>query len=448
MPIAEVRKALSKTVNDDALVGHFLTVWPVIESILEAFSKATRVPIFGYLNLEKVFQSSIATMPSFCAAMLDSPEMAKHCVADGKRRAKGEEPYINDGVQLCHAGMVNGRREIDTDCVGTLIILFGSKKSTVPEASRRRRAVVQIARLVDEALSTRLEEADLADSTGDIESSDSQLLDVISDIIQRLVSATVGFRSLSINMAHELTLMMVGMGLHTKVMEVLMNRFKDSTDVSVMGELVRTHSHIYTESRLGLYVVRNFLSHASETRYQEVVRPQFSRLDLGNVLTDMVELHYLQAQAKDIGFELVGVEDLPTINGQEMEIRRLFYNVLNNAIKYSYHSVAEARRRIRIKTKDPYEPERYFAISFENYGLGLTSEEEANVFKPGFRGQQAVAEVPNGAGIGLSEATKIMRVHRGRIKFRSQELHGDKGGGRTYLTVVELIFPYLRKRIS
>jgi len=136
---------------------------------------------------------------------------------------------------------------------------------------------------------------------------------------------------------------------------------------------------------------------------------------------------------------------LPRVMGAEMEIQRLFHNILNNAIKYSYHSIPTARRTIRVWSKVPYDPgfhQQRFSIVFENYGLGLAKEEQGDVFRAGFRGKQAVAEVPIGAGIGLSEAHKIMKVHLGEIKFNSKELFEDGSGEPTYKTSVELIFPY------
>jgi signal transduction histidine kinase len=446
MPLREVdKKALSNIIKDEALVGDFLAVWPVVTSILEAFSNVTKLPIFIYLNDEKVYQSS--DMPPFCAEMLNSPEMASRCVQDGLRRANKKEPDIHKRIQLCHAGMVNGRREIDTGCVGTLTILFGSKKSVTDEAIRRRSGIIQLASRTDQGLAKRLEKADALDKeVGDIEASDSKLIDAISHIIQRLLNATVGFRTLSINMAHELTLMMLGMGLHAKVLESLVERFQSPSDLSAqMTKLLTTKSHIFTECRLGLYIVRNFLSHASETRYKEAVSTQFKPLNLGTILSEMVELHKIQAAAKGVSFDVSGISDLPAVKGQEMELCRVFYNVLNNAIKYSYHSIPAAHRKIRIRAKIPYDSQ-HFSISIENYGLGLTKDELANAYKPGFRGKQAIAEVPIGAGIGLSEATKIMKAHRGKVRIRSEGLHEATFGGHTYLTTVDLIFPYKKEK--
>jgi two-component system sensor histidine kinase EvgS len=160
---------------------------------------------------------------------------------------------------------------------------------------------------------------------------------------------------------------------------------------------------------------------------------------------DMIDLHKRYAETKSISFDVGDLGDLPKIFGSEMEISRLFHNILNNAIKYSYHSVSAAQRTIRIRPKIPYDPgfrRRRFSIIFENYGLGISKSEGVSVFKPGVRGEQAIAEVPNGSGIGLSEALKIMQLHNGEIKIRSVKLHESSAGQHTYLTEVELIFPY------
>jgi signal transduction histidine kinase len=448
MSISEVQIALTKTGQDDALVKHFLSIWPLVESILEAFSKATGLPIFAFLGDSKVFQSSMETMPPFCKAMLNSPEMSPRCVEDGLRRAQKVEPEADSkaNVQYCHAGMLNGRCEIDTGSVGTLYILFGSKKSVDETALKRRMAIIKIASNFSEQLGKELSDADRADeNAGDIESSDIALMNAISSVIEQLIGATVRFRSLTINMAHELSLMMVNMGLLSNEMEEPISQLAWDNIDSAKAELTIQKNHIYHECQLGLHVVRNFLSHTSETRYAEVVRPRFAEIDLVEIISDMVDLHKFLADTKNITFQVFDLADVPKIIGSEMEIRRLFHNILNNAIKYSYHSIAKVRRTIRITAKVPYDPgflRRRFAIAIENYGLGITKDEVSNVFKAGFRGQQATAEVPVGAGIGLSEARKIMKLHNGEIKIRSRQLHEAGGGDRTYLTTIELVFPY------
>src|ERR1700724_835748 len=266
MSVTEAAAALSKLGKDDAVVHYFTTVWPLVEAILEAFSRATKLPIFVYLNTAKVFQSSLDTMPPFCAAMLTAPATAIQCVHDGVRRALGEEPELTKGVQLCHAGMVNGRCARQT-CVGTLAVLFGAKRATNPEAHVRREAVVKRAERANPAVAALLRDAESeAADGGAIAPFDGNLMTAITEVIARLIDATVGFRVLTINMAHELSLVMLGLGLLSREMAELKpgNQQQDNSE-EFLEKLERSQRHIQSEARLGLYVVRNFLSYSSQT---------------------------------------------------------------------------------------------------------------------------------------------------------------------------------------
>jgi signal transduction histidine kinase len=450
MSVRDIQVALRKAGQDDALVNHFITIWPLVESILEAFSKATALPIFGFLDGVKVFQSSMETMPPFCREMLTSPTMATRCVGDGQYRASTSNPQpgrsFRGEVQQCHAGMLNGRCDIDTGSLGTLSILFGSKKAIDGKAVARRESVIRSAEeLNDPALVERLRSADAGDeNVGDIAPSNIELMNAITSVIERLIATTVGLRSLTINMAHELSLMLLGTGLLALEVEDTIDSLNRSNFEILRPDLQHDGRLIRNQCQLGLYVVRNFLSHASETRYAEVVTPRFTEIDLTELLTDIVDLHRPVAAKKLISLKLADVP-LPKVIGSPMELQRLLHNVLSNAIKYSYHSIPEAGRVVRIWPKLPYDPgfaQRRFAIVIENYGLGVTTEELHQVFKAGFRGKQAAAEVLIGSGIGLSEALKIMKVHAGTIKIRSRAVHEAGEGNPTYVTTVELIFPY------
>jgi len=439
--------ALAESAKDDALVRQFLYVWPDIESILEAFSRATKLPSFVYFNDIHVFQSSPDTMPHFCRCMMGADETRKLCMGDSQYRVMGQVPAgKSSGVQMCHAGMLNERREIESS-LGTLTILFGSKKSPDPEASSRRESIIRITRLTDPALAERLQTASEAgDATAEFDEHDIKLMDAITDIVQELINATAVFRFLSINMAHELSLTLLNLGLIAREVNELLG---EVTTFFPPGNerrdrLKEIRDMVSTQSHLGLYIVRNFLSHASETRYKDAVKLHVQPVNLGAVLGETIALHKVQAAEKLVEFEN-HVKDLPIINGFDMELRRLFSNIINNAIKHSYHSVPNVHRIIKVRGKVPYDPRpdrQRFAITFENYGLGLTEEEGRKVFRPGFRGKQAIDEVPIGSGIGLSEAQKIMKLHKGFVKLRSKELYRDDKGGPTYLTTVDLVFPY------
>ena len=447
MPLSEVRKALETWTSDESVIHRFLSLWPLVDSILEAFSQATQLPIFVYMNGTRLFQSSASTMPAFCGVMLGDGTTASRCLGDGWRRAAGEEADVSEGLQLCHAGMLNGRMEVDVGHLGTLFILYGSKLDGSAEATGRRERLLAELETSDPARAARLRATlppELPPAA--IAAEEKNLMTAIGDVLHQLFAVTVGFHWVAVNMAHELSNLMLGTGLLVRDFEERLSTLPPKFAGSRELKGLRTSSEpLLSESQLGLYVVRNFLSHVSETRYREVVSPRFAPLQLGPLLRQLVDLHRRLAQGKAVNVRIDDDIVLPTIHGIAEEIRRALHNVLSNAVKYSYHSIPNHPREVRIWSKVPYDPgfrETRFALCFENYGLGVTPEELRLVTRPGYRGRQAVAEVPIGSGIGLSEVKKIMGAHGGELKFRSREIHRDERVGPTYLTLVELIFPY------
>lgn len=265
----------------------------------------------------------------------------------------------------------------------------------------------------------------------------------IASILHSLFEVTLGFRWVAINMAHELSVMWLASGLAAReILEELQALSMQADAPESLAELTSIVAPVFAESRLGLYVCRNFLSHVSESRYTHAVDVKFSHVDLNSLVEDIVGLHRRTAVGKRVKIRIEEPLKLPHIRGVPEELRRAFHNVLSNAIKYSYHSGDGRSREIRVWSKVPFDPgfrAARFAVIFQNYGLGLTPDELPNVGKPGFRGRQAVAEVPIGSGIGLSEVKKIMALHGGEVRVRSRQVHRDDT--EPYLTEVSLIFP-------
>lgn len=454
-----LRTALTDIVTDVTLRKDFLAVWPVVEAILEAFARATELPIFAYLDEHHVFQSSLATMPAFCTLMLRDPELASRCARDGGRRATVVGPDIGD-AHMCHAGLMNSRRQVDTGCGPILSILFGSQLISHPESERRRGALLEEVAKTNPVLANSLRQSSIVPLSASRtaqpgawrDSKHASLMDAIANIVERLLSETVGVHSLSINLAHEVSLVLTGMAACAEEMEDNLSVLGASPEMEhALKEMSSLQRQYSTQAQLGLYVVQNFLSYASEHRYGEVTHPYFVPLDLAALVLDVIEIHRPFAAKKGITFEVAGLDELPRIRGVEMELRRLLFNVLNNAVKYSYHSTESTHRSIRVDSKVPYDPgfsQKRFALNIGNYGLGLTNDEKAQIYRAGVRGRQARVMVPAGAGIGLSEAVKIMKLHKGSVRINSTKLHDTPSGEPTYLTSVDLIFPYIEDHTS
>lgn len=270
------------------------------------------------------------------------------------------------------------------------------------------------------------------------------LFEAITNIVKDLLTSTVDNHQLIKEVTHELAILMLSIGSFAKEIIRSVNNSQSEDSLHTLQEALALNSYLFAEAQVGMYTIHNFLSHFTESNDPKLLKPRFDEINLQSLLSEMIDVYSRHARFKDVDIEVNGLEELPKIRGIEGELRRAFHNVLNNAVKYSYHSIAVSHRIIRIRVKVPYDPgfsRRRFAVSFENYGLGTTQEEARRVFEPGFRGKQAIDEVAVGSGIGLSEVRKIMKLHSGDARFISRELY-DQGGKRTYLTKVDLIFPY------
>ncbi len=111
---------------------------------------------------------------------------------------------------------------------------------------------------------------------------------------------------------------------------------------------------------------------------------------------------------------------LPKINIDELKIRQVLYNIVDNAIKYTNSG------NISITLK-PKQKGRVI-IEIRDTGEGLTMEEQSKIFQSFTRGAAGFTYWVQGTGLGLHLAKKFVEMHHGRIWVESQ----GKGKGSTF----------------
>jgi len=166
---------------------------------------------------------------------------------------------------------------------------------------------------------------------------------------------------------------------------------------------------------------------------------QFTRVDLTavvNEVVDDIEGQILREKAK------VGVKPIAEINGDRGQIRRLFQNLISNAIKFhkpgglptveisgDVISGNEAEKEFGFPLAEP----AYVRIVVKDNGIGFDEKYSEKIFNI-FQRLQGRAEY-EGTGIGLAICRKIMSNHRGYIRAQSVINQGSE---------FILIFPYAR----
>lgn len=135
-----------------------------------------------------------------------------------------------------------------------------------------------------------------------------------------------------------------------------------------------------------------------------VERRERADLDLLSILECAVD----DAAATGADVRLDGPETPVIVAGDAVALRRLFDNLIGNAVKYG------GRAEVRLQTAGDLAQ-----ISVRDDGPGLPDCELERVFEPFYRSGATRARKAGGVGLGLGVARSIARSHGGDITLRS-----------------------------
>jgi signal transduction histidine kinase len=117
------------------------------------------------------------------------------------------------------------------------------------------------------------------------------------------------------------------------------------------------------------------------------------------------------------GIEIV---DLPSEIEAEVDpeqIKTVFDNVLNNAIKYSQPDGEPIQATYEHR-------ESFGVVRITDKGIGIPEEELSHIFEPFYRVDKSRTKDTGGYGLGLSLCKTIMEAHGGKIEVQSRPQEG------------------------
>ena len=132
-------------------------------------------------------------------------------------------------------------------------------------------------------------------------------------------------------------------------------------------------------------------------------------VDINQLLEIVITKNKNLAQIKNISIENK-IESKVKIKGNETELKRVFFNILDNAIKYTSPGGL-------ISISDQIISNNYI-ITISDNGIGIKDEIINKIFDPFFRGDESRST--EGAGLGLTLSKKIIENHKGKISIKSQ----------------------------
>ena len=152
-------------------------------------------------------------------------------------------------------------------------------------------------------------------------------------------------------------------------------------------------------------------------------------VDLEGVLRTVLDDLTARADARAIQVELT-VEPL-SVRGHRFDLRRVFQNLLDNAVKFSPPSSVVCIRLRR--------DESLVIVEVRDRGRGVPAEQQAYLFQ---RFRQA--SPGSGSGIGLYLTRRIVERHGGVLQYR-RDLATET---RPAETVFSVCLPYVEKTLS
>lgn len=137
-----------------------------------------------------------------------------------------------------------------------------------------------------------------------------------------------------------------------------------------------------------------------------------------------------QAAAKDIKLTYEKPTDFPMVNVDETKLRQVIMNFLDNALYYTPNG---GKVDVRLEATDSS-----ITYTVTDNGLGVPKAAQHNLFGKFYRADNARKMRPDGTGLGLFMAKKVIVAQGGAIIFKSTEGKGSTFGFSLPRSVVEI----------
>jgi signal transduction histidine kinase len=176
----------------------------------------------------------------------------------------------------------------------------------------------------------------------------------------------------------------------------------DETRVRQYGELVRREGVRLTD------LVEQILEFAGlQSGERSLARRP---VEIDGVLREVAAAAQ-EAARERLTVDLALADRLPAVLGDEAALRRVFQNLIGNAVKYGagagWVGVEAAADLSRI------------AVTVRDRGIGIAPGDQERIFDPFYRAADVASAQIQGAGLGLSLVKRIVEAHGGRVTVES-----------------------------
>ena len=226
------------------------------------------------------------------------------------------------------------------------------------------------------------------------------------------------------NMSHEIrTPINAVLGMNEMILRES-QQARDSADLSkqeekaLFNDIISYSSNIESAGRSLLSIINDILDFSKiESGKMDIVEAGYQ---LSSVLNDVSNMIYFRVKNKDLDY-IVDVD--PTIPdglyGDEMRIRQVIINVLNNAVKYTEKGSVRLQICVDKEAQTTLDQSICLRISVTDTGIGIRQEDIGKLFTKFQRADLRRNSTVEGTGLGLAITRNLLEMMGGTIAVQS-----------------------------
>lgn len=185
-------------------------------------------------------------------------------------------------------------------------------------------------------------------------------------------------------------------------------------DQSASDDIIRDASGIQGSGKMLLALINDILDFSKiESGSMDIVPVDYR---IGDMLSEIVNMMWLRAHDKGLGFEVIVDPEVPMVlYGDEIRIKQVIINLLNNAVKYTRNGNVE----LRVESRDTDDDTVELLISVADTGMGIRKEDLPYLFDAFKRVDEGKNRHIEGTGLGLSIVKQLVELMDGTISVNS-----------------------------
>lgn len=188
----------------------------------------------------------------------------------------------------------------------------------------------------------------------------------------------------------------------------------------------RSLEAIHQSSEYLLQIVNEVLD------YNRIVSGKFvieaHDFDMNELIAEVSDIMGARAENKNLHFKFSShLPATPFFHGDSFRLKQILYNVLANAIKFTYTGEIS----FDVHSREISDEQTEFTFEIKDTGIGMTEAEIEKIFTPFEQAEKSTQRQFGGTGLGLSIVKDLVQLMKGTLNVKSK-----KGEGTSFTLIL------------